>query len=165
MSRVIFICVLIFTGAVFAKPKPIELEISPSTLFKMVSNGQTTSTLPEFEVFNSEGLGVFHQKSLDKQFKQSLVNAITNPKINGNKLEDSLKVISDKKNEVPYQVDPSKYDYIFVEYWASWCAPCFHQMAKVEEVITENPNIKTLWLKVERDPTKIDGATRVKNQT
>jgi thiol-disulfide isomerase/thioredoxin len=156
MYRVISLCVLIFSGSVFATQEPIELEVSPSLLLNIVSSGQTTFTLPEFEVFNSKGNGVFHQLSYDKTFKNTLVNAILNPVENGEKLQDSLKIISHKNTKTPYQVDSSKYDYIFVEYWASWCAPCFHQMAKVKEVLTEHSNINILWLKVEKDLTKIE---------
>ncbi|MGL1957331.1 MAG: hypothetical protein OCD00_08455 [Colwellia sp.] len=159
MYRIISLYVLIFSEIVYAEQVPVELKISPSLLLKMVSNGQTTSVLPEFEVFNSKGNSVFHRRSLSKKFKIMLVNAMLNPIENGKKLQDSLKIISQKNSEISYQVDPSKYDYIFIEYWASWCAPCFHQMAIIQEVLTENASINILWLKVEKDPTKIESIT------
>lgn len=64
MYRIISLYVLIFSGIVYAEQVPVELEISPSLLLKMVSNGQTTSILPEFEVFNSKGNSVFHQMAI-----------------------------------------------------------------------------------------------------
>lgn len=93
MYRIISLYVLIFSGIVYAEQVPVELEISPSLLLKMVSNGQTTSILPEFEVFNSKGNSVFHR------------------------------------------------------------------MAIIQEVLTENASINILWLKVEKDPTKIESIT------
>ncbi|BAO45399.1 TlpA family protein disulfide reductase [Thiolapillus brandeum] len=53
-------------------------------------------------------------------------------------------------------------EYIFIEYWAEWCSACLQQMEQVKTIIRNHPDKNIRWLKVEKDPTRLDSITVTK---
>jgi len=113
--------------------------------------------LPEFNIYNSKGARVYHQVSLAKDFELKVSEAMSSSRESEFRLENQLSLmLTTDGNEIDSALFED-YDFVFVEYWAEWCAPCFKQMKDVEVIISKNKQFKIIWLKVERDPNKVEG--------
>lgn len=138
----------------------IELRIPPLAIQKKLIEGRSRElVLPEFEVFNSKGEGVFWLKNATAgaQLKEQLTNIVNSPIKNQRELKFVLAdAVPQARNFFPLN-SVAQYDLIFVQYWAEWCEPCKEQMQLVDSFIKENSEVNILWLIVERDPAQMDG--------
>lgn len=144
-------------GSAFCMADPIELNIKPESLKASMQASGMMLLLPEFDVFLASGNGIYHKVSFHPDtFKKELAAAISSPVENDRQLKDSLSQLQTVEGKAVDSNVATGFDVIFVEYWAEWCEPCKLQMKQVKEFINENPAQKILWLKVEKDPSKLE---------
>jgi len=162
MKFILVLLSALFSVSCFAEK--VELKVKSEVMLEAVKNAGTMSfELPEFHVFNQSGIGIFYQKSLPVNFNELLEKALHEKVANGNALNSVLNELSTQNGEKYSLTDLSAYEFVFVEYWAEWCMPCLQQMKVVDAFISSHPNTKILWLKIERDPTKIEGISAEKH--
>lgn len=148
---------LVFILSTTCSAETIELKVKLEAMKEDIkSSGNMSLSLPEFEAFKANGAGIYHEQSLPKNFKAQLAAAIYSKSENGKLLKDSLNRLSTPTG-AEFELDVKDYDFVFIEYWADWCVVCNQQMKQVKEFISEHKKSKILWLKVEKDPTKIEG--------
>jgi len=150
----IFFAVLIL-GSMFSEASPVELKVKSEVLQSIAKSFWGGVVLPEFEIYTTAGIGIYHQLSLPGDFKKKLAIAIDRSEDNGRRLSHALEQIA-LPDIQQFNHDMTAFDVVFVEYWAEWCTPCKTQMKQVHEFIAENPALKILWLKVEKDPNKLE---------
>ncbi len=150
--------ILLFLFSFLAKAERIELRIPPVAMYEALKkNDMRALALPEFEVFNDDQISIYHIKTTPTDFKGSLASALQKPRLGMRHLEYVLAAAVIPPNG-KFSFDATKgYEYVFVQYWADNCWPCQGQMKEVDDFIKENPQLKILWLLVERDPTQRDG--------
>ncbi len=135
----------------------LSLKMKDEVLMKEMTSGKTIM-LPEFGIYDTEGFRIYHSIGLPDSFQKDVQAALA-----GNKREDG-KLSDIQANMVhmdgsPFTDDSLKEaDFVFVEYWAEWCSACLKQMKQVADIIGNAPERKIRWLKVEKDPAKLDGA-------
>ncbi len=140
----------------FLHAESFDLQIPPQEILKLVQAGTTNFELPEVEVFNKEGKSIFYQKSLPKNFRADLEKAVQENRGADKSLQSHLENVVDA-NGNKFGLIGRTFDLAIVEYWADWCVSCKEQQKIVQSYISDNQNLKILWLKIEKDPTKIDG--------
>lgn len=152
------IFILFFLFPFLAKAERIELRIPPIAMYETLKkNDMKTYALPELEVFNTDQISIYHRKTIPTNFKGDLELALQKPTTGTRQLATVLASAVIPPNG-KFSFDETKgYEYTFVQYWADNCWPCQDQMKEVEAFIKENPQLKILWLLVERDPTQRDG--------
>lgn len=143
-------------GCISVRAETISLQVPPQQILKMVQAGNENFELPEIEVFNSKGNLIFYKKSLSKSFREELEVAIKSSIEGHQAISQSLEGLTDQSNH-PFNLAGRTFDIAIVEYWAEWCVPCREQQKIIESYIRQNNKINILWLKVEKDPTKIEG--------
>lgn len=154
----ISIFILFFLFPLLAKAERIELRIPPIAMYETLKkNDMKAYALPEFEVFNTDKISIYHSKTISTNFKDGLAQALQKPTTGTRQLKTVLaSAVMPPNGEFSFDVTKG-YEYIFVQYWADNCWPCQDQMKEAETFIKENPQLKILWLLVERDPTQRDG--------
>ncbi len=143
--------------------KAIELQIDYQQLYQQVTKAGVDFqlTLPEFSVYNSLGEQVFFIKGYPKSFSSRLTESLQANQSTGVTFSEYEPPMFLYQSDQRYLADVSLYDFVFVEYWAEWCPSCHAQMDEIESFVKEHPKDNILWLKVERDPTKLEGLTGV----
>ena len=133
---------------------PIKLKFSEEALKKEMASGEMM-TLPEFEIFNKKGNGIYHVTGFEDSFQGDVRNILMHPSSTEKTIDETL---SKLRTQYDKPVDNSVFDgadFVFVEYWAEWCPSCFHQMRSVEGIVSSFPDLHIVWLKVEKDPAKL----------
>ena len=113
--------------------------------------------LPEFKAFDKEGRNIFSEVGGTDEFQTLLAQALKAPTPTDNHIKTELALVTLDGSEQPPTIAYQAYDFTFVEYWADWCAPCHEQMETVRAFIDAHPKWNILWLKVEKDPLKLNG--------
>ena len=138
----------------FSTNSPLELKVKDDILLAEMKTGKTM-LLPEFEMFSATGARIFHSTGFDKEFTTRIQDALSAKNSDGVKLSDRLPQLLDRNGISPRSSDMKDAGYVFIEYWAEWCSACLLQMKTVDTFISEHSDLKILWLKVEKDPTKL----------
>lgn len=135
--------------------QPLELKVKDEVLLAKAMEGGMSLTLPEFFVFTRTGTAIFHDKGFNSAFIFSVERAMdsSTPVEASVSLRDVFADVVSMDDSPPEQGVVASYDFVFVEYWAEWCAPCHHQKRAVAQYLAENPDKKILWLYIRRDPT------------
>lgn len=147
--------VLIWPGSAWSVIQPLELKVKDDVLLSRAMEGGQSLTLPEFLVFTSKGTLIFHDKGFDSSFMDRLARAMRASAPLQGKLELRellAEAVAMDGSPVPQRFE-GKYEFVFVEYWAEWCAPCHQQKKAVTEYLSKNTGEKILWLYIRRDPT------------
>ncbi len=78
------------------------------------------------------------EKALEKVFSQTVENttdltvfSLTNAALN------SLRFKNPETGEIIYVAEDIN-NYVFINYWATWCAPCVHELPEMEALINSN---------------------------
>ncbi|WP_457666765.1 TlpA family protein disulfide reductase [Thiolapillus sp.] len=156
MSMTIWIVMLVIHVSALAaeRESTLKLKFSDEALKKEMLSGETMA-LPEFEIFNSNGRSIYHVTGFDKNFQADVKGVLANPFPKDNTIDEAASkwfTLDDKP--VRKSVFEGA-DFVFVEYWAEWCPSCIQQMHEVEGILENAPDLNILWVKVEKDPTKI----------
>lgn len=141
--------------------KPIELKVKDDVLrAKAIGDGMTL-VLPEFFVFTQTGTAVFHDNGFNDLFLSSVERAMKSatPIENALGLRELLAEVVTMDGS-PLSLDiAEKYEFVFVEYWADWCAPCHKQKEAIAQYLAAHKDAKILWLYIRRDPTLLPEVT------
>ncbi|WP_457673424.1 hypothetical protein [Thiolapillus sp.] len=137
-------------------PAHLDLKIKKEVLMQEMMSGKTMM-LPEFEIYDAEGFRIHHGIGASDSFKHDVREALAKHTREERKLSDIHPALV-HPDDSPLEDDALKgADFVFVEYWAEWCSPCLQQMEQVADIIRGEPDRNILWLKVEKDPTRLDG--------
>lgn len=146
--------------------QPLEFKVKDDVLLAKAMEGGMSLTLPEFFVFTPTGTAIFHDKGFDTTFMNRLESAMhsSTPIEASVSLRDVFADVVRMDGSPTEQDIVASYDFVFVEYWADWCAPCHQQKRAVAQYFAENPDKKILWLYVRRDPTLLPGLSTQKTE-
>ncbi len=155
-GTIILFLLLTLPAAAAEKAGYLALTIKKDALMKEMMSGKVMM-LPEFEIYDAQGFRIYHSHGLPDSFRADVQAALA-----GNSRESHR--FSDIRNHMLYMEGKpleedllNGADFVFVEYWADWCSSCQQQMKQVESIIGNHPDMNILWLKVEKDPTKLEG--------
>lgn len=138
-----------------ADSKYVSLRMKEDALIREMSSGKSM-LLPEFEVYDSSGYRIHHSYGLPADFRETVHAALGKDEKEDVRLSDRTSTLESAEGQPIQNSLFSNMDYVFVEYWAEWCSACFQQMTQVEKIIQDHPESRILWLKVEKDPTKLE---------
>ena len=158
--------IFVWPCGAWSAAEPLELKVKDEVLLAKAMEGGMTLTLPEFLVFTRSGTAVFHDKGFDSTFTNDLERAMhsSTPVEARVSLRDVFADVVRMDGSPTEQGIVAGYDFVFVEYWADWCAPCHQQKRAVAQYLAENPGKKILWLYIRRDPTLLPGASAHKSE-
>jgi hypothetical protein len=143
-------------GACSAEERPV-----PPLESAVKGFGITVTRLPEFRIYDRSGALVLHEFGFEAQaFGTALERALQTPRpiAGAPALAETLKAFSARSGcgdvtEFELHADT---DFVFVEYWAEWCAPCKQQLAYVQRFLQTQPPERIAWVKVEsHSPTDL----------
>lgn len=141
--------------------QPLELKVKDEVLrAKAIGDGMTL-VLPEFLVFTQTGTAVFHDNGFNELFVSSVERAMKSaaPIENALGLREVLaEVVAMDGSPLSLDID-EKYEFVFVEYWADWCAPCHKQKEAIAQFLADRKDAKILWLYIRRDPALLPEVT------
>ncbi len=159
MRRMLAALILSLLGwphVVWSAVEPVPLKVKDDVMLSAINGGDSlTLTLPEFLVFRSSGAAIYH----DKGFTASFMDVVELAMKTNTALESKPGLTQVLAELVTMDGSPfaanavADYDFVFVEYWADWCAPCHQQRKAVEAYLAQNTEEKILWLYIRRDPT------------
>ncbi len=162
----VVLCLLQTLPAMAAdKTAYLSLKMKDEVLMKEMTSGKTIM-LPEFSIYDAQGFRIYHSIGLPDSFQKDVQAALAGSRHEDGKLSD-IQTNMVHMDGSPFTNDALKEaDFVFVEYWAEWCSACLKQMKQVTDIIGNKPERKIRWLKVEKDPTKLDsaGITREKHR-
>ena len=155
---------LCWLGNAFAAVQPVELKVKDEVVLAKAMEDGAGLTLPEFLVFTKSGAAVLHERAFNDSFVDRLELAVRSAE----PLETEVTLAAVLEDIVAMDDSPlapdigSDYHFVFVEYWAEWCAPCHMQKKAVTEYFERHPDANVLWLYVRRDPTLLPNVTVTK---
>jgi thiol-disulfide isomerase/thioredoxin len=132
----------------------LSFKVKDEVLLREMMSGQSM-LLPEFEVYNTAGFRVYHSTGLPRDFQAEVEASLTRDTQEQGHFSDIAPTLTTAEGAPVRDKLFSDVDHVFVEYWAEWCSACLQQMKQVEQIIQNHPESRILWLKVEKDPTKL----------
>ncbi len=84
-----------------------------------------------------------------------LATGIIRPDLNGEVVEASYDLILEDINGNELNLSEWKSETIFMNYWATWCAPCIAEMPDINDLYNQvNKDVKFVIISVDKDPAK-----------
>jgi thiol-disulfide isomerase/thioredoxin len=127
-------------------------------IFEMIDSKTSFHEISDF-------LNVFNKQYNDKNFYQFVDDKFLISLRANTKNIESVNIINSQKGKVFFNDIISKNETIYLDFWASWCAPCRAAMPASKEIQEKynDRNVKFLYISVDKDYNAWQKANNVEN--
>lgn len=84
------------------------------------------------------------------------------PAVRASDIDFKKELLSLDKIESHINIDEAKYEYVVIDFWASWCDPCKESIPYYEKLHKDFPKNKVLFITVNLDDEKSEGVKFLK---